>query len=434
MPQFAMVRRKRAAAAVVGGVALLALGQSSTIAGPASTEVQEAAVKNGELGFVVSDIKYVLGPDGDKTRCPNGMTSAPRSLFEGGQEQGARPAGAAGPAVAASTGAGASAAASQRARQQVSSQATAGAPVGAPGGGRMQRGSMCLNPLEAGPDPLFRTVGTSDVALEGLDLDGQISRVGGKPAAGTCAHDDFNGANGTRGIDNQFYRAVGCTPGFQSTGTKNGFATGMLTGSWGILIHLKGVDSLVNDNDVEVGIYANADPIQLSPKREAVSFASYATDPDTRFQGRTRGRIVKGVLTTDPVDVRFHHDVNNIHLERPIDAARLRLTFAKDGSIEGIMAGYSKVDDVYDYVVGMRSGKDAQGKPVAPQRIANSAAGSAVSAGMSCNGLYHALTQLADGQRDPASGACKAISIQYKIAARPAFVVGPAQRTNMAGR
>ena len=41
--------------------------------------------------------------------------------------------------------------------------------------------------------------------------------------------------NGERGIDNQFFRVVGCSNSYQSTGQSNGYVIEMYTGSWGIL-------------------------------------------------------------------------------------------------------------------------------------------------------------------------------------------------------
>ena len=93
----------------------------------------------------------------------------------------------------------------------------------------------------------------------------------------------------------------------------------------------------------------------------------------------------------------------------------------KDGSLDGILAGYTNVDELYDFVVGYRTGKDAQGNP-ARQRF-GSASGSSSSAGLTCNGLYHAFKQLADGHRDPETGQCSALSTQYRVQAIPAFVV-----------
>jgi hypothetical protein len=126
-------------------------------------------------------------------------------------------------------------------------------------------------------------------------------------------------------------------------GLSNGFTIEMHTGSWGILITLGGVDDIRNDESVEVGFFANADPIELSPTREPLANATYAIDQDPRFQARTRGRIVDGVLTTDPVDVRFHKITNGIYVERPLRDARVQMTLSEDGVLEGYLAGYTPV-------------------------------------------------------------------------------------------
>src|SRR3546814_17444371 len=86
---------------------------------------------------------------------------------------------------------------------------------------------------------------------------------------------------------------------FQPHGSSNGYATEMLTGSWGILITLSGVDDIRNDDDVEVGFFANADPIQLSPLRAPLSYGTYAIDQDPRFRAKAHGRIKDGVLQSE---------------------------------------------------------------------------------------------------------------------------------------
>src|SRR5208282_714097 len=123
--------------------------------------------------------------------------------------------------------------------------------------------NLCLNPELGKPDPNFKTVTGKNVPAEGIDLDGQDSRINGKAAPNACAHEDFVGMNGERGIDNQFFRLVGCSKSFQSTGQSNTYEIAMYTGEWGILLTLKGVTDLRNASNVEVGLYASADPIQL---------------------------------------------------------------------------------------------------------------------------------------------------------------------------
>jgi hypothetical protein len=273
-----------------------------------------------------------------------------------------------------------------------------------------------MHPEAVGPDRGWKSVSGRGLRVAGIDLDGRQSRSDRAAAGGTCAHDDFHG------VDNQFYRVVGCIPGFQSTGQANGWQTEMYTGSWGIVITLKGVDDARNDPEVEVGIYANGDPIQLSAARKALPFATYAVDQDPRFRAQTRGRIVNGVLTIDPVDVRFHNVVNAMNDERVLRDARLRMTFTADGGMEGFLAGYTPVDSMYDLNFGSRSARLANGQLAPEARRIQVSQGREDAFGHTCNGVYYALKEAADGHPDSA-GRCTSISTQYRIRVAPAFVV-----------
>jgi hypothetical protein len=383
--------------AALGGFAVFGLSAAS------AADLQTNVFQNGEAAFIVSHIAYALSKDASETgACPDGMTQGNTELFsqtpEGRRHEG-------------------------ESDQDYAHRVSQGAQVlsTAPNGQ-----NLCMNPEAGGPDPHFRTVTGKNVPADGIDLDGQDSRLGGKAAPNTCAHDDFLGLHGEHGIDNQFFRLVGCSKSFQSTGQSNTYEIAMYTGEWGILITLKGVNDLRNASNVEVGLYASADPIQLSPTREALPNATYAMDQDPRFRATAHGRIVNGVLTTDPVDVRFHWVVNSIHLERPLRNARLRMTFTPDGGLEGILAGYTPTEEMYDLQYGFRNGKDAAGNPANTRLISGSANGQARVLDHTCQGAYYAMKQLADGDRDPKTGQCTSISTQYRIKAIPAFVVDSA--------
>ena len=271
----------------LAGIAALALTGAGTAA-----ELQSHGFQNGQAGFVVTHIAYALSKDASETgACPDGMTSGYKNFGDVFVGQ---------PSLQHQEGE-----VEDKYLRRVFGEAMRDPNTR----------NLCLNPELGAADPNWRAVTGKNVPADGIDLDGQDSHATGKPAGGSCAHDDFPGLNGERGIDNQFYRVVGCSKSFQSTGQSNTYEIEMYTGSWGILLTLKGVDDLRNDPDVEVGIYANADPIQLSPTREALPNATYAVDQDPRFQATAHGRIVNGVLSTDPVDVRFHWIVNSIHLE-----------------------------------------------------------------------------------------------------------------------
>ena len=359
-------------------------------------------VQDGKAGFVVAEIQYALSKDAKETGvCPDGMTQGMRrdggALEYGGSPGGQRPA----------TGGAADAAQQQFFRNLTDPN----------------RPNACQKPQDFGPDPNFRTVRVRDAKAYGIDLDGQDSRADGKPAPGTCPHNDLLGMNGEHGIDNQFFRVVGCSNSYQSTGQSNGWNIEMLTGAWGILITLSGVDDIRNDDNVEVGFFANSDPIELSPNREPLPNATYAVDQDPRFRAKARGRIKDGVLTTDPVNVRFHKITNSIYLERPLEDARVKMTLSEDGTLDGYLAGYTPVEDLYDFQYAYRNGKNGKGEPAEQRLIRVSSSGQAFVLGHTCNGAYYALHDLADGHRDSATGKCSAISTQYRIKAIPAFVV-----------
>lgn len=338
-------------------------------------------VRDGRAGFVVSDFAYALGPDATESRaCPNGLS---RNLVEIHAEL-----------TAARRRSGESEEAYSQRLQQGARQ------LGVSADGR----DLCMHPEAAEHDPFFQTVQGSDLKVAGIDLDGMQGA------------EDFHA-----GVDNQFYRVVGCSRSYQSTGQSNGFAIEMLTGAWGIVLELQGVDDLNNDSDVSVLIAANADPIQLSAARQPLPYATYALDQNRRFRARTSGSIVNGVLATQPVDVRFHSVVNGMQLERPLVQARIAATVGEDGTLSGYLAGYTPVEALYDVAYGYRTGLTANGDP-SPLR-SHSANGAAYVLGHTCHGAYQALYRHADALPDPKSGRYTAVSTQYRFSAIPAFVV-----------
>lgn len=351
--------------------------------------VTSDAVRDGELGFVLTDIAYIVGPHADEGgTCPGGMSKNLVEVFSATPE-GARRAG--------------------ESDQEYSDRIeAAGRTLGTAPDGR----NYCQFPAIAPPDPDFRTMLQNGVRVEGIDLDGE-----------TTAGSDFTTSDGTPGVDNQFYRATGCSQSFQPGGQSNSFAIPMYAGEWGILIRLADVDDVVNDEHVDVGFFANADPMQLSSTRETLRFATYAMDQDPRFRAVTTGKIVGGVLTTQPVDVRFHTVVNSMHLERVIRDARVRAEVSADGNLNGILAGFSPVEALYDQQFGYRNGKDGAGQPAAEGLRIGSSNGAARVLGYTCQGVYQALHRLADGHPDPETGNFTSISVQFSFDAVNAFLV-----------
>jgi hypothetical protein len=103
------------------------------------------------------------------------------------------------------------------------------------------------------------------------------------------------------------------------------------------------------------------------------------------------------------------------------------MTFTESGVMEGYLAGYTPVEEMYDVQFGFRKGTEQSGAPASLQLINTRSIGSVLTMGVhTCEGVYYALQENADGHRDPATGKGTSISTQYRIRAVPAFVVDAA--------
>ena len=259
--------------------------------------------------------------------------------------------------------------------------------------------------------PLLRTV-ESDLAW-GLDLDGD----GGKGGANDCGQQDFVSPHGKRGIDNQEYRVMGCKPEWRGVdGMPSDQAVGMrqfhVSGEWTQVLLLRGVDSLENDDEVEV-IYGNTpDRPFVDTQGQFLHGGTFtiSTEPP-RHRNVLKGRITNGVLTTEPTEIKLTQTwgqggARDIRGNRAIwhyYEGRLRLEFQPDGTLKGLLAGYRPL---FDLIIS-----PSLGGP-----------GSALVAGIDCAAELKTLRKYADGLRNEKTGKCEGISSASRISAVPAFV------------
>ncbi len=263
--------------------------------------------------------------------------------------------------------------------------------------------NVCENP-EAPYEPPMRTVQGSNPAF-GLDLDGNDGR--GPTPANICKHTNFSGFDGKPGVDNQLYRAIGCMTGWSEDGVggylSKFFNSTLLNGEASVLIEVTGATDLKND-EVQVGLYVGATPMPKDAVGKGIlSDGSITIKSDSHWQNVTKGKIVNGVLTTEPIDVHLHGSKNDMR-EWFFRDARLRLELKEDGTAQGVLAGYQ------DWVSFYRQ----WGNPF--QEALH---------GMTCPTLFSSLKRNADAYPDPETGECTAISLAYKIEAIPTFIIHP---------
>ena len=225
----------------------------------------------------------------------------------------------------------------------------------------------------------------------GMNLDGKVSK------------EDFTGPDGTKGVDNQLWRAVGCVEPFRTGSQREISGKEMISMRAPTLIELRGVDDMENDSDVTVTVYAAADSLATDGKGEALRSATFSVDPDPRLRSTTRGRIEKGVLTTEPFDLVMNYKEQIVDAPRDIRGARLRATMKPDGSIEGNLYGYYTLDSYYSSIEQMTQN-------------------GAILSQVSCPGVRQAIDRLADGYRDPKTKRYTAISSAYGFRGVRAFV------------
>ena len=217
---------------------------------------------------------------------------------------------------------------------------------------------------------------------------------------------------GEKGIDNQFYRTVGCWQSFRGPfGSTSKYSNdGMRDGVYTIVIVISGSGrDPMNDDHVDVGVYLAKDPIVKDASGEVARDYTFRTDPDRRFQSVVQTRTRGGVLeTSGPAEIRMRAEPTPpmFSKELALHAARFRLQLKSDETLEGYMGGYRDWRTIY---------KGWAGAGVIHEMVTH----------IQLPGLWYALERNADYKPDPVTGKNTAISVAYFMHAVPAFVVTP---------
>ena len=235
----------------------------------------------------------------------------------------------------------------------------------------------------------------------GLNLDGAVSE------------NDFVHPDGTPGIDNEVYRAVGCIIGFRGPdGVEHIFQNkAILDERYNrMMIEITGIDDARNDDDVVVTWYRGSDRL-LTDATGMEVMPGGTQRVDLRWGSslvrESKGRIEDGVLTTEPVGdlvVPWQNlSVPSIHIFRD---ARLQVRLSPNGA-EGLLAGYADVEKYYF------------------QLIRNDSTHHLSNGQISGISLYQALSRLADGHPDPETGKNTAISTALDVKMAQVFIAHP---------
>jgi len=240
----------------------------------------------------------------------------------------------------------------------------------------------------------------------GFNLDGTTD---GHATSKSVAHEKFTSPEG-EAIDNQMARVVGCVQGWR----KNGFMAEFYSKEVETspinrhLIEISGVDDETNDPDVQVTIYKGRDRLVRMASGAFLPFMSHRIDERfPQYVLKTHGRIVDGVLITDPIPMaRLPLIQIQIIEERRIRDLTLRLKLTPSGA-EGLLGGYE------DLAAWWNNHSKSPGSDVGKYSPA---------------ALYRAAHRYADGYPDSVTGQPTAISVAYQVSAVRALIVHSAQQ------
>lgn len=197
-----------------------------------------------------------------------------------------------------------------------------------------------FNPM-ASPDPGMQEV-TSTIAY-GFDLDDNPETGG------------FSSPDGVSGIDNAFYRALGCTypmrgaPGlaYEAAFSDDHMRDGLHT----LVIRVTGLKDPMDDDDVSVEMGYSPDDLVKDARGGVAPNYSFRLDPSTGKASTFKAKIVDGVLTARDVPELRMNDFAYMETlvidPLVLQGARLRLKFNADGTAEGLVGGYRTWTEYY---------------------------------------------------------------------------------------
>jgi hypothetical protein len=366
--------RQRAAACLYAAEVFLLSASISACNSNASfsaSVVAPGASSNGHtIGLVLANFDWMM-PD-EKAECPDGAVHTNRENWEA----------------------------------QFPTQAARQAHLNRCGDVR-NRGPNCenvwLNPTAIEDALPFRE--PKSKAAYGINLDGTHD---GATTGSTCAHEKFIDPAGELGIDNQYYRFLGChIPLLSGIDEERRRRLLSLIPLYRLLLEIKGATGARGDNAVEVNVYRSKDPLIVDVAGKAVPWQSQRVAGPPIY--RLRGRIIDGVLRTAPEDVMWDGELTVVDRRVLIRGMTLRLALTPTGA-EGVRAGYLDVEQLwqsYSHMMTYFGGLIGASGPAA----------------------YAELHRLADGYKDPQTGACTALSSARKYEFVRAYVVHPAQET-----
>lgn len=183
----------------------------------------------------------------------------------------------------------------------------------------------------------------------GFDVDGVVSEG---EDAGSCFKEDFVGPDGEAGVDNQIAVFV---PELEAIlgDAVDGLVQGAINnGDLLIVLNAQGVDSLENDDCVDVSVHTAMGKPTLGTDGVIEAYQTFDRDPEGEISVATGGKIEDGELTVGPFELAIPIAIFDVAFTIHVHDALVRLTVsAEDAALKkGVLGGGIVPDEVIDGV------------------------------------------------------------------------------------
>lgn len=200
---------------------------------------------------------------------------------------------------------------------------------------------------------IYRPLLFDGVAVNGFDLDDIVSNGD----SGLCGQADYPGIDGSPGVDYAFLGIIDMVRPIRPDQVARGvLANAPSEGLINFGIRLSGVDSLENDDSIDVFVAPTSEVPLRGTDGRIIPRSSVPIDPNPAWQTTFRGQIVDGVLTTEPADFTLGNIDLIIVFDRVLELreARIRATFRelREGVIEmdSILTGWWLTDNMIETI------------------------------------------------------------------------------------
>lgn len=278
------------------------------------------------------------------------------------------------------------------------------------------------SPINGQPMMAFRGANRQNV----YDYPYTTPEVGIPPVAGSVAEGfnldgdpktGFVSPTGEKGIDNAFYKAMGCMKSMRGAprlaDSAKGSNDSMREGAWTLLIVVSGSGKdPMNDPKVQVGLYLSDDKIVRDGAGGVAQDYTFAIKADAKRQALFHGSTRKGVITAQAPSTVWTSgpDTRELRLEK----ARLQLELKADGALSGMIGGYRPWRPIYENLANARG-------PVVETL-----------SWVRLPDVYYALQRYADYSPVGPEGEKTFISYAMRVDAIPAYVLNPDKSATVA--